>query len=285
MGAEAYGSVTVAHSANAIIEPAATAADYDEANEHVNATEDIHGSDGALVDIAGDQTITGEKTFEDAILEAPASTDGTFANPTLTSPNVGATEWTDANHAHAGASSGGQVAHSALTGLTTGDPHTQYQKESEKDVAGGYAGLDGDGVVTGVFLPDPVLELGDADSGLTTQSLTNASPGPKTLGTINLDADTGRYLVFATCRGFSTNGSVTRVAFFCDLVTGTALGGLDNIAHSHEDVTEHSGVTLVTLVDTDGAAVQLRFRAQNVGGAGNADTSTEGSIKAVKVAF
>ena len=32
--------------------------------------------------------------------------------------------------------------HAGLTNLTTGDPHTQYQKESEKDAASGYVGLD-----------------------------------------------------------------------------------------------------------------------------------------------
>lgn len=38
--------------------------------------------------------------------------------------------------------SSGVTAHSGLTGLTTGDDHTQYQKESEKGVADGYASLD-----------------------------------------------------------------------------------------------------------------------------------------------
>lgn len=31
--------------------------------------------------------------------------------------------------------------HNDLQGLTTGDPHTQYQQESEKNTASGYAGL------------------------------------------------------------------------------------------------------------------------------------------------
>jgi hypothetical protein len=35
------------------------------------------------------------------------------------------------------------TAHSALTGLTTGDDHTQYQLRTEKGAAGGYAALDG----------------------------------------------------------------------------------------------------------------------------------------------
>jgi len=53
-----------------------------------------------------------------------------------------------ADHSHASTGlQAGTVAHSALTGLTTGDDHTQYQKESEKDAANGYAGLDAGALV------------------------------------------------------------------------------------------------------------------------------------------
>jgi hypothetical protein len=48
------------------------------------------------------------------------------SSPTLTAPTIGVGEWSNANHSHSGATSGGTIAHSALTGLTTGDPHTQY---------------------------------------------------------------------------------------------------------------------------------------------------------------
>jgi len=54
------------------------------------------------VNLGGTQTITGDKTFSG------------------TSLNVGATGWTNANHAHTAASSGGQIAFSSLTG-TVGD--------------------------------------------------------------------------------------------------------------------------------------------------------------------
>lgn len=53
-----------------------------------------------------------------------------------------------ADHTHATTGlQAGQVAHSALTGLTTGDDHTQYQKESEKAAASGYASLGADSLV------------------------------------------------------------------------------------------------------------------------------------------
>jgi len=43
-------------------------------------------------------------------------------------------------HDHSGGD-GAQISHAGLSDLTTGDPHTQYQKESEKGAASGYASL------------------------------------------------------------------------------------------------------------------------------------------------
>lgn len=42
---------------------------------------------------------------------------------------------------------GGAVDHNQLVNLTSGDPHTQYQKESEKDAASGYCGLEADSTI------------------------------------------------------------------------------------------------------------------------------------------
>lgn len=42
---------------------------------------------------------------------------------------------------------GNAIDHNVLLNLTTGDPHTQYQKESEKDAASGYAGLEADSTI------------------------------------------------------------------------------------------------------------------------------------------
>lgn len=134
-----YGSTTQSHSINATIEHVASAADFDEANAHIEDTTGVHGitDTAALVTLTGTQTLTNKN----------------LTDPTLTSPNIGASEWADANHTHASAATGGTVAHSALTGLTTGDPHTQYQLESEKGAANGYAGLDAGGLVDITDLP------------------------------------------------------------------------------------------------------------------------------------
>jgi hypothetical protein len=48
----------------------------------------------------------------------------TLTTKTLTTPTVA--DLTNAQHAHTGAASGGTIAHTSLTALTTGDPHTQY---------------------------------------------------------------------------------------------------------------------------------------------------------------
>lgn len=63
------------------------------------------------------------------------------------------------NHTHASSGAqAGTIAHSALTGLTTGNDHTQYQLLSGKGVASGYASLD-----SGVLVPVAQLGTGTPD--------------------------------------------------------------------------------------------------------------------------
>jgi hypothetical protein len=49
----------------------------------------------------------------------------TLDDKTMTSMNVGATGWTDANHAHAAVNSGGTIAHSATSGRGVDDHHNE----------------------------------------------------------------------------------------------------------------------------------------------------------------
>lgn len=73
-----------------------------------------------------------------AIGAGTSSFDGVYAS--LTSIPA-----TFAPSAHATSHSSGNtdpISHANLAGLTTGDPHTQYQQESEKAAANGYASLD-----------------------------------------------------------------------------------------------------------------------------------------------
>jgi hypothetical protein len=54
--------------------------------------------------------------------------------------------------------------HGLLDGLED-DDHTQYQLRDEKGAVGGYAGLDGSGVVPDDQLPGDLVRTGDAQDG------------------------------------------------------------------------------------------------------------------------
>lgn len=58
-------TTAVAHAAGAVFYHGISARDAREANEHVNATANVHGRTGDLVDTASVQTITGRKIFDD----------------------------------------------------------------------------------------------------------------------------------------------------------------------------------------------------------------------------
>jgi hypothetical protein len=111
---------------------------------HAALTE-AHGATGAVVGTTNAQTLTNKTLTAPVIatisntgtLTLPTSTDTlvgrattdtltnkTLTSPTLTTPTIAS--FANATHTHAAAASGGTIAHSVLTGLTTGDPHTQY---------------------------------------------------------------------------------------------------------------------------------------------------------------
>ncbi len=61
------------------------------------------------------------------------------------------------------------ISHADLANLTSGDPHTQYQLKSQKNVANGYAGLDASGLVSPVRIPAmPLSFLSDVSPGTPT---------------------------------------------------------------------------------------------------------------------
>mgnify|MGYP001606876630 FL=1 len=61
------------------------------------------------------------------------------------------------SHDHVGGD-GAQIDHAGLSNLTSGDPHTQYQQESEKNAASGYAGLNASSRTTkGVDTTDDLI--------------------------------------------------------------------------------------------------------------------------------
>jgi hypothetical protein len=62
----------------------------------------------------------------------------------------------------------GNINHNNLGGLTSGDPHTQYQLRDEKNVAGGYAGLNASGKINASQIQEVIAlkDLTDVDNGL-----------------------------------------------------------------------------------------------------------------------
>ncbi len=73
--------------------------------------------------------------------------------------------WSDAVHSHASSAEGGTIAHSALTGLTTGDDHTQYLKESLLTTAGDMPYATGAGVWTRLAIGGTVGHILSVASG------------------------------------------------------------------------------------------------------------------------
>ena len=101
------------------------------------ATEDFGATRGAKLNFY--TTATGGSTTPVLAMTLEANGDLTLAqnitmaaSKTVDGVDVGA-------HTHGGAGQGGTVDHGSAGGLTD-DDHTQYQKETEKDAAGGYAG-------------------------------------------------------------------------------------------------------------------------------------------------
>jgi hypothetical protein len=96
----AHEALTSAHGSTGAIVGATTLAADIATHASVTAT---HGATGAVVGTTNSQTLT-NKT-----LTSPTINTATIATPTITAPVIAATEWTTANHAHAGASSGGII--------------------------------------------------------------------------------------------------------------------------------------------------------------------------------
>ena len=115
----------VTHHGVAQISGAATDADLD---AHTAATV-AHGATGAVVGTTNVQTLT---------------------NKTLTTPTIG--DLTNAQHSHAGAASGGQVSHGALTTVGADDHHTQ--DHASRHAVGGADALNLADLIKGLLQQD-----------------------------------------------------------------------------------------------------------------------------------
>lgn len=98
---------------------------------HAGLTSGTHGVSGDIVGTTDSQTLSGK---------------------TLTTPTIAS--FTNATHDHSNAAGGGTIAHSDLTGLTSGDPHTQYLlADGSRTGASSGAQTFTNGVITGIVRP------------------------------------------------------------------------------------------------------------------------------------
>lgn len=89
-----------------------------------------------------------------AVLNVPAAGDAAAGEVVKGSDTRLTNARTPSVHATTHSSGGSDpISHNNLAGLTTGDPHTQYQLVSAKNAANGYAGLDASTKLTAAQLP------------------------------------------------------------------------------------------------------------------------------------
>lgn len=128
---------------------------------------------------------------------------------------AGATgEVADAGHRHP------REANPVTGHLAAGDPHTQYQKESEKSQANGYASLGGDGKVPIAELPDTVIGAVDY------KGTWNANTNTPNLGA--LTPDKGDYYVVSVAGATSLGGITDWKIGDWAIYNGTAWEKVDN---------------------------------------------------------
>lgn len=266
----AYGGTgALAHSAGAAVDHVFTGADATAANAHAGASQSVHGltSGSEVVGTEDEQTL---------------------AHKTLDTPTIG--NFSSAQHTHASGTQGGTVAHSALTGLTSGNPHTQYALGTDLSAhvadfdafaatageADGLATLDSGGLVPYAELPVGTASGSTVADGGHTHSLatdTVTVPGPSLTfsasvgypATLSFTADEAgeQFLFFAQIEGVrsTTNGSSVRVSFDIISASGTGTYLSPNATASTDRNTYDNGCCvwgLVTAIEAGAAAAKVR---------------------------
>lgn len=143
---------------------------------------------------AGAPDLSGyQQTAQKGQASGYASLDGAGTVPLAQLPAGVATDAEVAAAVSAGVAAG------IATHVALSDPHTQYQKESEKGQASGYAGLDADGKVPAAQLPDAGMGTVEREfcpvttQGQTAFTLADALPGDVDVTKAYLIINTARY--------------------------------------------------------------------------------------------
>lgn len=235
-----------AHSAGAEIKHESIGRDFREANEHHEASANVHGLTSTVVGTTDAQTLTNKdlSSTTNSFPSSLATLNGaqTLANKTLTTPTIAS--FTNAQHSHADAAGGGQILASAISDIT----------ETTQDIVGTMVtGNTESGIdvtyddATGKLnfnVNDPTITVSGAVSG----SGTMTNLGNVTIATTNVpeaivNADISPTAAIAYGK-LSLNGSITSA----DIVNGTIVDADINSAAAIA-ATKVAG-TAVTQADT-----------------------------------
>jgi hypothetical protein len=153
------GSSALAHTSGVAAEHIPTAIDFQEANDHVNATTGVHGVSGALVGTTDTQSLS-NKT-----LTSPTISGGTQSGPTVTSPTLAGTPVIPNNYIPQAAVSS-LVAN--LATLTTAAADKPSKTTGAQTIANAWT------FSTRPVLPDPLL--GATTTSNSTATVTDTTP-------------------------------------------------------------------------------------------------------------
>jgi hypothetical protein len=228
------GSTGQAHSAGAVVRHMAIGRDYQDANNHQEASTDVHGlaSGAAVVGTTSTQTLTNK----------------TLTSPTITTPTITSLTLGDGNIVFEGA-----TANAFETTLTVVDP-TADRTVSIPDATTTLVGTDTTQTLTNKTLTSPTITGTGAIAGTFTGNLTGNVTGSS--GSTTGNAATATAL--ATARTFQLTGDVEASGVTFDgtgnvsltTVIGTgAIVNADINASAAIDKTKISG-TAVTVADT-----------------------------------
>jgi len=239
------GSTGQAHSAGAVVRHMAIGRDYREANQHIEATANVHG---VVTPVGTTETqVLTNKDLSSSTNTLPTSVvtltgSQTLTNKTLTTPTIGS--FTNAQHNHADAAGGGQIPASSISDIT----------ETTQDIVGTMVTTNTESGIDVTYddatgklnfnVNDPTITISGAVAGSATMTnLGNVTINVEHSDDYIVNADISPTAAIAYSK-LNLNGTITSA----DLVDGTIVNG-DINASAAIAPTKIAG-TAITAADT-----------------------------------